>query len=193
MKTMKTPFILLPFIGLFAIFACKKDSHSPGVQAATSSAPKVKSATSTVGNTFNYSYDDAGRISRFDYLFNGKTVSWTTYTYTDTAVLASYQDTSSRPAMITVYKLGTRDGAMGRAISSYLQGNNMSNVFQYTYDSDGHLVSSTQTEKIPGYPDYSQTTMYYYSNGILDSMTRSDTRFGRVYFATYYDLYYTDQ
>jgi len=189
---MKTPFIPLFLIGLSAILSCKKDNHSPAVQAVTSTAPKVKSFTSN-SLTYNYSYDSAGRISRLDNIFGGKTTSWITYTYTDTAVLFGFQDTSGHPPLITVYKLGTEGAARGRALYSYQQGYYPNNVTRYVYNSNGQLVTSTQTMKTTGAPDYVQINQYYYSNGTLDSMTRYDTRFGRVYFATYYDSYYTDQ
>lgn len=173
---MKKLFAMLVF-GLLQL-SCRKHTDKPGDPA----PPKLLRIKTINTNTF--SYDNLGRITKAIY-GNGIPYS-TVYTYSKTAVKTAdfYQDGSPRQSGTSIFTLAS-DG-LATSDHYFLDPSAPFLVVSFTYNSIRQLMEETGADESGS---ASWRTVYYYSNGNMDSLKTYSPTTGMLLTREYFEYY----
>ncbi|MGE5109193.1 MAG: hypothetical protein ACM3H8_16765 [Sphingobacteriales bacterium] len=187
MKLNNSSFFLLLCIAIsLFVSSCKKDNAATSQpQLFQGVHSRIKTETGS-NSSFNYFYDDKGRVIKQTYS-NGLRDE---YAYTDTSIVQiSYNATS--PTDTVIYKLDAATGLVTKRTNVYPGSFNT-----YTYNSNNQILTDQRTLVAPNYPDTKSEYRYFYNSSNNRDSLVYNYDIGTATSGTttlHYDEYYTDK
>src|SRR6218665_161974 len=150
---MRTKYMLLLLVAA-CIMGCRKDKPTP---APVATIAKIKSETNVAtGQTYNYTYDNQGRITRID----KPSGFYEAYTYTSAKLTWAEYSAAGEPQYRKYYELNSEGLATKATYDDPIY------LTTYTYNSDKQLLKSINYEN----GLVISTEDYFYTNKQLDSV-----------------------
>lgn len=155
MKTSNRNYLLLLCILFTSLVSCKKE-NTPGV----ASFPKIKTITQAA-NTFTYSYDDKGRVSKVV----SSSLGTTEYHYSNDSIYVSTFNGAGQVISTEILKLNV-DGLVTHQTNPPLNNIDQS----YGFSAAKQLTKTHLTLSSAGQPDFGIDYNFFYSNNNNDSI-----------------------